>query len=57
VSWLLWLSAPVVAGAGTAVWAWWSGWRERPHRAPSTARAVRAHDRYLEALDRARPNA
>ena len=62
MSWLLWLSGPVIAGGATAVWAWWV---ERPERRPGTRGAVRAHGRYLTALDealdetydRVRPNA
>ncbi|MGN6608947.1 MAG: hypothetical protein ACTHMS_18290 [Jatrophihabitans sp.] len=64
MSWLLWLSGPVVAAAAASVWAWWLGFRERPRRTPGTVRSVKAHGKYLRVLDhatasaadRARPN-
>ena len=47
MAWAIWLSGPVVAATLVALWAWWV---DRPKRRPNTAGAIRAHDRYLDAL-------
>jgi hypothetical protein len=47
VEWALWLAAPLVATLVAALVAWWRG---RPPAPPTPAQAMRAHQRYLDAL-------
>ena len=47
MSWAVWLLAPVVLTALAALVSWW---RHRPARPPSTARAMREHEQFLDAL-------
>lgn len=47
MAWAVWLAVPVVATLLIAGWVWLRG---RPPRLPTTDEAMRAHQRYLEAL-------
>ncbi|MGI8761223.1 MAG: hypothetical protein ACR2LF_08010 [Jatrophihabitantaceae bacterium] len=47
MAWALWLSAPILATAISAMWAWW---RARPRRRLDTPDAMQAHRDYLDAL-------
>jgi hypothetical protein len=47
VEWALWLAAPLVATLLAALVTWWRG---RPPTIPNPAQAMRAHQRYLDAL-------
>jgi hypothetical protein len=47
VGWALWLAVPLVATVLAAVVTWWRG---RPPAPPGPAQAMRAHQRYLDAL-------
>jgi hypothetical protein len=49
VTWAVWLAIPVVLTALAAVFAWL---RNRPPRPVDTARAMREHGEYLDALVR-----
>jgi len=48
VTWAVWLLCPVVLTALAAVVSWL---RHRPQRPPDTARAMREHTRFLNALE------
>ncbi|TAM87981.1 MAG: hypothetical protein EPN43_08905 [Jatrophihabitans sp.] len=51
MTWALWLAAPALATAVSALACWWHGRDERPRRRrPDTAAAMRAHGSYLQAL-------
>lgn len=47
MSWVLWLSVPVVATVLAALWSWA---RSRPEPIPNTAQSMQAHSEYLDAL-------
>lgn len=47
VSWVLWLSVPVVATVLAALWSWL---RSRPAPTPNTVESMQAHSEYLDAL-------
>ncbi|MBE7188386.1 hypothetical protein [Jatrophihabitans endophyticus] len=47
MAWAIWLAVPVAVTLLVAVWTWV---RARPPRPPSTARAMREHSDYLDAL-------
>ncbi|HEV7206522.1 MAG TPA: hypothetical protein VGN18_18090 [Jatrophihabitans sp.] len=47
MSWVLWLSVPVVATVLAALWSWV---RSRPAPTPNTAESMQAHSEYLDAL-------
>jgi hypothetical protein len=47
VSWVLWLSVPVVATVLAALWSWV---RSRPTPTPTMAESMQAHSEYLDAL-------
>jgi hypothetical protein len=47
MEWALWLAAPLVATVLAALVTWWLG---RPPTPPGPAQAMRAHQRYLDAL-------
>lgn len=50
MSWALWLLPTLVVPALAAVGTWWTGWRRRPSRTPTSDDAMRAHRDYLDAL-------
>jgi hypothetical protein len=47
VAWAAWLSVPLLATVLAAIWTWLRG---RPPAPLDTDAAIRAHQRYLEAL-------
>ena len=47
MGWAVWLGIPAAATVLAALWTWL---RARPPRQPSTAQAMREHNRYLDAL-------
>jgi hypothetical protein len=47
VAWAVWLSVPLLATVLAALWAWVRG---RPPAPLDTDAAIRAHQRYLDAL-------
>jgi hypothetical protein len=49
-SWALWLSVPACLTVASALAAWW---RDRPGRGLSPGQAIKAHQAYLDALERA----
>jgi len=49
VSWAAWLLFPVAVTVLAAIVSWW---RHRPARPPDTARAMREHGEFLDALVR-----
>jgi hypothetical protein len=49
-SWALWLAVPVCLTVASALAAWW---HERPGKGLSPGQAIKAHQAYLDALERA----
>jgi cytochrome c-type biogenesis protein CcmH/NrfF len=50
VNWALWLAIPVVVTVLAAIASWL---RARPKRVPGTRAAMREHEEFLDALERA----